>query len=147
MGRRTRPIIAAVLALAIAGLGHAYLRRWGRAVAWFAVIVGSGLTLVGLFADPSTGVADLPANVVYPIVTLFFISAIDAYRIASRQSVTPETEDTTAETPTCPNCGKELEAGVDFCPWCAFELSTAPGGSEESESGDEGAGVDTEQAR
>ncbi len=140
MGRQTRPILAAVLALAVAGLGHAYLRRWARAAGWFALIIGSGIALVGLFADPATEVQDLPPRVIYPLVGLFALSAIDAYRIASRQNaeVDAAAEDGD-EAERCPNCGKELDAGVDFCPWCAHELSSPPDEeeSEDAEASDE----------
>jgi len=78
-----RPLTAAVLALLIAGLGHAYLRRWGRAALWFATILGGGLALSALYAEPgATGPLDLPARVIVPTVTLFAASAVDAFLIA-----------------------------------------------------------------
>ncbi|MFB6130998.1 MAG: zinc ribbon domain-containing protein [Salinigranum sp.] len=119
MGRRTRPWLAAVLALAIAGLGHVYLRRWGRAIAWFVTIVGSGVALVYLFATPETPVGDLPPDVLVPIAGLFLLSAVDAYRIGRSGPSARGGSD----GPTCPNCGGELDEGIDFCPWCAEPLS------------------------
>ena len=118
MGRRTRRIVAALLALAIAGLGHAYLRLWRRAAGWFVTIVGTGILLVSTFASPDTPVQELPAEVLLPVFALFLLSAWDASRLAARGPTSNREDDTLV----CPNCGGELDEGLDFCPWCAEPL-------------------------
>jgi len=160
-----RPLTAAVLALLVAGLGHAYLRRWGRAALWFATILGGGLALSALYAEPgATGPLDLPARVIVPTVTLFAASAVDAFLIARREtggrdgsrstagadlggSPTPgnageggeagepggtDRPDGDREEPptvTCPHCGEETDAELDFCHWCTEPLDPSEAGS------------------
>ena len=132
MGKRVRPAVAALLALAIAGLGHVYLRSWGRAAGWFAIILGSGLALVGAFGDPTASVSELPPVVVYPLVGLFVLSAVDAYVLARRsrdatargtpgEGPSPEGDAGAAEG-TCPHCGRDIDESLDFCHWCTEPL-------------------------
>ena len=129
MGGRRRPAVAAVLALAVAGLGHAYLRRWGRAAAWFLTIVATGMVLIGAFAGPDANVWELPLSVLLPLVGLFVLSAIDAYRLAARAPAASGRGDAggvTAEDERsqCPNCGREVDSELDFCHWCTRRLSS-----------------------
>jgi peptidoglycan/LPS O-acetylase OafA/YrhL len=113
---RRRAVLAAAVAavggaLFVAGLGHAYLREWRRAAAWFATVVGAMLVLVVTFADPRTvTLSTLPVTVLGPLVALSLASVVDAYRVGRRAD---------RETaPTCPHCGRVLDADLDFCPWC-----------------------------
>ena len=126
MARGPRPVVAAVLALVAAGLGHVYLRRWGRAIAWFLTVVATGFVLLTLFADPSAGVDDWPLVVVLPVVGLFVLSAIDAYRLAvelrdRNRRAEAEVEGGGA---TCPNCGRDIDPELDFCHWCTERRPT-----------------------
>ena len=132
VGRRTRPFVAVLLALAVAGLGHVYLRRWSRAAGWFAMILGTGLALIGLFAEPTAGIEQLPPTVLYPVVGLFLLSAVDAYLIARSGVARPSGSGGSGESdgPTCPHCGGELDADLSFCHWCTTPLDR--GGDEES---------------
>ena len=113
-----------MLALAIAGLGHAYLRRWRRAALWFTAILLTGIGLASLFAPPSaTSVAEFPLEVVLPVLVLFALSAVDAYRLAKRGARTVASRQAgDEETVRCPNCGKEIEPEMAFCQWCAEPL-------------------------
>lgn len=106
-------MVAALLAV-IPALGHAYLRRWDRAVAWFTLIVGSVLA-VGAFGEFSGSVAvgSVSIRLVVPAVTLTGLSAVDAFLIASRG---------TDEGPTCPHCGKQQDEALAFCWYCAVRL-------------------------
>ncbi|MBB6645693.1 DUF7575 domain-containing protein [Halobellus ruber] len=122
--------LAAVLgaAVGIAGVGHLYLRRWRRAVTWFAVVVGATAALLVAFVlpgmgglgDPSAVAAiepsSLPNVVVWPVFALLLLSTLDAHRLANAPPVTG------GDHPACPSCGKELDRELDFCPWCTAEL-------------------------
>lgn len=130
MERRTRPAVAAVLALAVPGLGHTYLRRWGRAVAWFLTIVTAGVVLAGAFADPEASVSEWPLTVLAPVLGLFALSAVDAYLLAAR-SPAPASASASgtgsdggpAGAPRCPDCGREVDPELGFCHWCTRRLS------------------------
>ena len=139
-----RPWLAAVLAVLVAGLGHAYLRRWRRAALWFLAILGVGVALSATFADPETmGPTDLPVTVVGPLLLLYGLSAVDAFRIArtSRRASAVASavdrdepvdgDDPEAEraTDACPHCGKSTDPDLDFCTWCTEPL--APEGTGE----------------
>jgi len=50
-----RPLLAALLAMALPGLGHVVLRRWGRALLWHLTIVGGGVALFALYDDVPVG--------------------------------------------------------------------------------------------
>lgn len=118
-----RALIATVVGalgaiVGVAGLGHAYLREWRRAIAWFALVIGTMLVLAFLFVDPggvSTSMSffEFPSTVVWPIVTLLVLSTLDAYITARRPGAK-----STSDEPTCPACGREIDAEIDFCPWC-----------------------------
>ncbi|MFB6122700.1 MAG: zinc ribbon domain-containing protein [Haloferacaceae archaeon] len=119
---RRRAVVAALVGavgsvLGIAGVGHAYLREWRRALAWFTFVLGAGLVLVTTFADPRTVTATtLPVEVTAPLVVLFVLNTFDAYYVANR---TPgESED------SCPTCGRAVDPTIEFCPWCAEPFET-----------------------
>jgi hypothetical protein len=137
---RRRALVAALVGavgsvIGIAGVGHVYLREWRRAVAWFALVLGAGLALITTFADPQTATpSTLPVEVTAPLVVLFVLNTLDAYYVASR-SVEPA-EATAGDT--CPSCGRETDASLEFCPWCAepleaTETSTSEGSRPVSE--------------
>lgn len=135
-----RPWLAAVLAVLVAGLGHAYLRRWRRAALWFVAILGVGVALSATFADPATmGPTNLPVVVMGPLLVLYALSAADAFRIArtTRRAGTvagavgranPADRDGPDATPedaeTCPHCGKSTDPDLDFCTWCTEPLDS-----------------------
>lgn len=145
---RRRPWLAALLALVVSGLGHAYLRRWGRALGWYVAVAAAVFVFVpetaisGVFAgDPP------PLRDVAPAAAIIGASVIDAYVVALRTNHEHERERETALTPDsaeaapdsavgdptapsaetttrdetvrCPECGKETDPTFDFCQWCA----------------------------
>ena len=129
-----RPWLAALLAILYPGLGHVYLRKWGRALLWFLIIITSSTLLIPQDAVPSTLSFDallaagraVPLPVSVAILMLTFLSMADAYWLARRSGEEPvqSAGPTSAEgdTQTCPNCGKELDADLDFCHWCTTKL-------------------------
>jgi len=102
-----RPLIAAVLAMVLPGLGHLTLRRWGRALLWHLTIVGGGVALFALYDVPvestvSLGeaaetAAALPTDVALPIAVLYALSAIDAYLVGRADVAERRRADATAE--------------------------------------------------
>lgn len=92
-----RPLLAALLAMALPGLGHVVLRRWGRALLWHLTIVGGGVALFALYDVPvgstispveaAETAATLPTDVTLPIAILYALSAVDAY-LVGRADVT-----------------------------------------------------------
>ena len=134
MNRPSRRAVVATLAavlgatVGIAGVGHLYLRRWRRAAAWFAVVVGAALALLVVFVLPGVGgVGDpgavatldpsaLPSVVVWPVFALLLLRTLDAHRLATVPKAAA------GDSPACPSCGKELDREIDFCPWCTAEL-------------------------
>lgn len=141
---RRRALIAAVVgllgaALGAAGAGHAYLREWRRAVAWFSVVLGVGLVLVSMYTDPAsiTWRSSLPLEVVLPLLVLSVLSALDAYAVARKQTTgnagqTPGSEpdsvvgNETGGQVSCPHCGRDVDRELDFCHWCTEPLDREP---------------------
>jgi hypothetical protein len=84
---RRRPWLAVALALVVSGLGHAYLRRWGRALAWYLavtvslVLVIPDATVERLIAGDPPPIADIA-----PAVLVVAASVIDAYVLALRDN-------------------------------------------------------------
>jgi hypothetical protein len=151
---RRRPWLAAVLALLMSGLGHAYLRRWARAFGWYAAITG---TLVFVVPDAAVDqvVAGEPPPIaeIAPALVVVAASVVDAYVVAVRnnrayeqQSPSAETApdasspdrnettrgdaesgsaepvDSATDTVSCPHCGRDTDATLVFCQWCAEPL-------------------------
>jgi len=117
-----RPVFAAALAL-VPALGHAYLRRWSRAVAWLALMAGSASVLAGLFGvgvvdavAPGVAPGGLPigVRVVVPLSLLLALSAVDAYVLARR--------DARVGGVTCPRCGRQVDLSISFCWYCSVEF-------------------------
>ncbi|MFT4923731.1 MAG: hypothetical protein ACI8XM_002962 [Haloarculaceae archaeon] len=130
---RKRPWLAVLLAILYPGLGHIYLRKWGRALLWFALIVTSALFLVPGDAEPTALSADailtaaeaIPTEVSLLILGLSFLSVFDAYMMANRvNEMARPTVDSAGEVQveSCPSCGKDLDEELEFCPWCSHQL-------------------------
>jgi hypothetical protein len=132
MGKRDRRVAITVIVsvlgavIGVAGAGHAYLREWGRAFAWFSLVLGAGLVLIASFADSETvTLSTLPLRVSGPLLLLFTLNTLDAYRVASRTGggggvgrPTPVQDDSAPSIP-CSSCGREYDPELSFCPWCA----------------------------
>jgi hypothetical protein len=146
---RRRPWLAALLALVVSGLGHAYLRRWARAFGWYVAVTAAVFVFVPESAVSGALAGDPPAvEDIAPAAAVVGASVIDAYVVALRSNRAHERERdaaraTASETspgegtgeepgPTpaadgdgtvrCPECGKETDPTVDFCQWCAEPL-------------------------
>ncbi|WP_435363143.1 DUF6677 family protein [Haloarchaeobius sp. DYHT-AS-18] len=122
---RVRVVVAVVLSFVFPGLGHAYLRRWARAL----LFVGLFITVTAL-ALPEAAITSfdsiiavtqrvsnqvsLSESVAMSVVEIAAMT--DAYLLASSSLRAEE------GGPRCPNCKKELDGEIDFCPWCAQEI-------------------------
>ncbi|WP_267642477.1 zinc ribbon domain-containing protein [Haloarchaeobius amylolyticus] len=122
---RVRVVVAVVLSFIFPGLGHAYLRRWARSLLFVGIFVTvtaiavpeSALTSVGSIVEVTQRVSDritLSESLAMSVVEVAAMT--DAYLLASSAARTSD------EGPRCPNCGKELDGDIDFCPWCAHEI-------------------------
>jgi len=132
-GAGKSPVVAAVLAVLYPGLGHVYLRRWGRALMWFGLIITTVVVLVPDGAMPTelsvdailAAQAAVPTHVAALALVLSIMSVVDAYWIAAqsaRESQRVADAGKESETRSCPNCGKELDEDIDFCHWCTTRL-------------------------
>jgi len=126
---RKRPWLAVVLAVVYPGLGHLYLRLWGRALMWFALVVLSTSVLVPEDALPTEVAFDslltageaIPTQTALVVLGISLLSVVDAYLMANRRN-DQVPEEPGGETTSCPECGKELDADLDFCHWCTTPL-------------------------
>jgi hypothetical protein len=133
---RRRALVAALVGVlgatvGIAGAGHAYLREWRRAIAWFAFVLGTGLVLLSVFSDPATAAESpsaLPMQVTGPVLVLLVLSTLDAYRLALTAGGPTE-----EGGPACPYCGHEIDPELDFCPWCTERFEDAPAATDRTE--------------
>lgn len=97
---RRRPWLAAVLALVISGLGHAYLRRWARALGWYVLITATVVVLVPDAAVDRVFAGDRPPLVdLAPVLLVVAASVIDAYVLALRNNRAYEREMADRNTP------------------------------------------------
>lgn len=129
-----RSLIAAVLALVYPGFGHLYLRAWIRAVAWFVVaLIAAAMVMpesayAAYEANGFSGLLEasknLPLEAILSMTVVRVLNALDAYLTGLQQSVTTETA---TDAATCPECGKELDDDLDFCPWCTTRLEPTEG--------------------
>lgn len=125
---RKRPWLAVALTIVVPGLGHAYLRLWGRAILWFVLVIGSVATLVPGWSSAAS-LSELIATAQglgLPVsLALFGISVlcvVDAYLMTGRLNEQRRRKHGVVSTMTCPECGRELDGDLDFCHWCTTEL-------------------------
>ncbi len=97
-GTGPRPWLAGLLALVYPGLGHVYIRAWGRALLWFVLTVGTTifvvpegiLTEVDPLANPmgaSEAISTAtPTMGMISILMVVGFSVVDAYLTARRNS-------------------------------------------------------------
>lgn len=122
---RTRLFVAVLLSVLFPGLGHVYVRRFLRAAGFALVAVGVVLLLgpsldaTGSALDRAVSTwqsASFEANLALSAVE--FAAMLDVYLLER----SADEDDADAETRSCPNCGRDLDGTLSFCPWCAYEL-------------------------
>jgi hypothetical protein len=125
-----RPWLAAVLTLLAPGLGHAYLRLWGRGLFWLVLTVGAWWLLIpDLFSATSfdelltvTDDASMAVNAALAGVSALCI--VDAYLMALSLNATQTQPGT--EMTVRPHSGNELDEDLDFCHWCTTPIERGP---------------------
>ena len=120
-----RPWLAAVFAVVYPGLGHVYLRLWGRAVVWSALagltaatFLPSDLLTVGRTDGVVAALATVSTTTLFMLASVTAMAAVDAYWHAARGAASGRGDD----APTCPECGREVDEDLSFCQWCTAEL-------------------------
>ena len=129
-----------MLGLVYPGLGHVYLRRWLRALAWFVFALVTAALVVppaAFEAFDARGMQGLMEasesfglEVTVSLLAVRVLNVADAYLVAVRDAAARAAAaavqgDGVVEN--CPNCGGELDEEIDFCPWCTmrFERESA----------------------
>ncbi|MFB6148660.1 MAG: hypothetical protein ABEJ48_03255, partial [Halobacteriales archaeon] len=120
-----RPWLAGLLALLYPGLGHLYLRAWLRAIAWFGLAFLTVSVIIPesvLTAFQNGGISammkasqSIPFTDILPLFVVRILNVIDAYWLATQRN--RQQTDYAMEANACPNCGKELDEDLSFCPW------------------------------
>ncbi|WP_232502976.1 zinc ribbon domain-containing protein [Halodesulfurarchaeum formicicum] len=126
-----RSLVAAILAMVYPGLGHVYLRAWFRAIAWFGVaLIAAAMVLpesayTAFETNGFSGLVEvsrtLPTEAVLSMLVVRVLNAVDAY-LTGLQQATKAAQAESPDANTCPECGKELDPELDFCPWCTTRL-------------------------
>lgn len=132
---RFRPYLAGLLGVLATGFGHLYLRRWLRGFGWIALAFAVTVAFVPETAleTMAAGETLTPQSEFYPPMIVQLTAAFDAFLLAYRSNTgdaasvdapAPAAADATAGTVACPNCGKEVDADLEFCHWCTTEFAT-----------------------
>ena len=134
-----RPWLAALLSLAHPGLGHLYLREWLRTVLWFGLFISAAAVMIPPEALPQTMSIDaytaaaqnMPLSATIALLAIIVPSMADAYLLARRTGTDAGAGAAVGDgTASCPNCGREVDADLEFCHWCTERLDTRPDGPE-----------------
>ncbi|WP_396612279.1 zinc ribbon domain-containing protein [Haloferax sp. S1W] len=123
---KVRPWLAAILGLAVTGLGHLYLRRWRRALLWVALAFAVSALFVPVEALEAlaNGGPVPPLTDILPVLAVSLVSVVDAFFLGLKQVSEPSgvLTDDDADSVSCPQCGREVDADLDFCHWCTTRL-------------------------
>jgi TM2 domain-containing membrane protein YozV len=123
-GSRKRPWLAALLSAAISGLGHVYLRRVRRGLAWVAIVTTVSFLFVpqeALSALWSSG--DIDVNSIGPLLIVGTLCTIDSYVMAKAHNLRARASSDQEAEFSCPNCEKPADPERGFCQWCSAEFS------------------------
>jgi len=122
-----RPWLAAALAVLVPGVGHVYIRMWGRALGWFGLYFLATQFLVPETARPeslslsalSDAAGAVPAGVTLLLTAITALNVVDAYLATRRHN---RRRRPSSAAPTCPECGREVDGDLEFCHWCTASL-------------------------
>ncbi|QKY19895.1 zinc ribbon domain-containing protein [Halolamina sp. CBA1230] len=140
---RLRPYLAGLLGTVATGFGQFYLRRWLRGFGWLALafVVTVAFVPDGTLAAMGAGEAMADSSELFPTMAVQFAGAFDAFLLAYRNRDrnddaspadrvpadvdVPVVSEDDPDTVSCPNCGKEVDADLDFCHWCTTEFTSS----------------------
>ncbi len=124
-----RALAAALLSLLFPGIGHAVIRDWVRALFFAGLfIMALALTfstdqlsaLTSLEGATTVLTEDLTRIDQFFLSFLVLFAATDALLRGLGTVGQPSSHD----GPSCPHCGRELDADLEFCHWCTAKLAT-----------------------
>ncbi|ERG96219.1 zinc ribbon domain-containing protein [Haloquadratum walsbyi] len=131
--RPRRPWVVFLLSMLATGLGHVYLRRWVRGIGWFAATIAVSALLIPPEAIQTIWSANSDISTFAPAIGVALASVADAYVLARNDQRTWDDPSTTGSVtssdvadgpPSCPNCSRDLDTDIDFCPWCTTKISS-----------------------
>ncbi|MEY7851479.1 zinc ribbon domain-containing protein [Natrarchaeobius sp. A-rgal3] len=140
-----RALAAAGLSVLMPGAGHALIRDWLRTLVFAGLYLSAiviflpsidQVTAIGSVGEGMELVADeidTMGQFVLSFIVLF--AAIDATFRA--MGLPPGASNESADGPTCPECGKELDEDLTFCHWCTTRLEPIEPDEIESDSAGE----------
>jgi len=109
-----RPWLAALLALLVSGLGHAYLRRWARALGWYLAVAAAVFVFVPDGAITTTFSGDPPpVRDLAPAAAVVGASVIDAYVVARRNNREYERERSAARATGASGVSVDVDGDPD----------------------------------
>jgi hypothetical protein len=135
--------LAALLTLLVPGLGHLYIRMWGGAVLWFLLYFTATVVLFPTQSTPSDLSLDglvawgeaMPIEVALTVMGITALCMADVYVRTRQLNQRPiQRSGSGSDVQRCPDCGKELDADLDFCHWCTTELPKADSNDRTDES-------------
>lgn len=126
---RKRPWLAVLLTVLVPGLGHFYLRLWGRAVVWLGLSALTFFAFLPSDAIPETYSVDaiLTASqavstqgtiVLFGITVLCVVDVVLMTQQINGYLARADEEGITH----CPSCGKEIDSDLEFCHWCTTRI-------------------------
>lgn len=108
------------------GLGHVYLRQWGRALLWFLMAILAVTVLVAGGFPPTVELGALveaieavPSDALLVLLAISYLGALDAYLQALRSR-----QEAQEEGIACPACGRPRDEDLNFCEWCAEPIES-----------------------
>lgn len=140
--KEKRTWLAVALAMLVTGLGHLYLRRWGRAAGWVLLAIGASAFVppeqAALFSQwveatlslqSTANLAPLDPTALLPLVAVGLLSIVDVYLVARNHNAQYRAQQaviaaggTVDSVVQCPACGRDVDPDLDFCHWCTTRL-------------------------
>lgn len=135
-----RALVAAGLSVVFPGAGHALLRDWVRALLFAGLFISAlAITLPLGEVMAASSISDLTALISQDVsqidrFVLSFVILFAAVDAGLRGANFPPGSNPDTDGPSCPHCGRELDADIDFCHWCTTRIEFEPNVEEPEDS-------------